>query len=141
MILFNDVVEILDMTDLDIRVLVGIVVDDRHRVGAAFVDRDLFRDTMTTDGLAQEAQRHFTIPLGCQQEAYRGAGFVDRAILERIYAGRIGPIDRRMAIQNFTPSWTAEIIFRLIARTIIYDAFINAPRNGRRGPDQRFSPY
>jgi hypothetical protein len=51
--------------------------------------------------------------------------------LERVYAGRIGPIDRRMAIQNFTPSWTAEIIFRLIVRAIIYDAFINAPRNGR----------
>jgi hypothetical protein len=51
--------------------------------------------------------------------------------LERIYEGRIGPIDRRMAIQNFTPSWMAEIIFRLISRAIIYDAFINAPRNGR----------
>jgi hypothetical protein len=51
--------------------------------------------------------------------------------LERLYAGRIGPIDRRIAIQNFTPSWTAEIIFRLIARAVIYDAFVNTPRNAR----------
>jgi hypothetical protein len=51
--------------------------------------------------------------------------------LERLYAGRIGRIDRRIAVQNFTPSWTAEIIFRLIARGIICDAFVSAPRNGR----------
>jgi hypothetical protein len=81
MILFNDVVEILDLADLDSRVMVGIVADDRRRVGAAFVDRDLLRwNTMTTDGLAQEARRGFTIPSGCQQEVYRGARLVDRAI-------------------------------------------------------------
>jgi hypothetical protein len=80
MILFNDVVEILDLADLDSRVMVGIVADDRRRVGAAFVDRDLLRNTMTTDGLAQEARRGFTIPSGCQQEVYRGAGLVDRTL-------------------------------------------------------------
>ena len=41
MILFNDVVEILDLADLDSRVLVGVVAYDRRLVGAAFVDRDL----------------------------------------------------------------------------------------------------
>lgn len=51
--------------------------------------------------------------------------------LERFYTGRIGPIDRRMGIENFTPSWTAEIIFRLIARAVIYDAFVSAPPNAR----------
>jgi hypothetical protein len=51
--------------------------------------------------------------------------------LGRLYAGRIGPSDRRMAIENFTPSWTAEIIFRLIARAVIYDAFGNAPPNAQ----------
>jgi hypothetical protein len=45
---------------------------------------------------------------------------------EQLYAGHIGPIDGRVAIENFTPSWTAEIIFRLIARAILYDTFINA---------------
>jgi hypothetical protein len=43
MILFNDVVEILDLADLDIRVIVGVVADDRRRVGTALVDRDLLR--------------------------------------------------------------------------------------------------
>ena len=56
MILFNDVVEILDLADLDSRVLVGVVAYDRRLVGAAFVDRDLLRNTMMTDGFAQEAQ-------------------------------------------------------------------------------------
>ena len=51
--------------------------------------------------------------------------------LERLYAGRIGPVDRQMAIENFTPSWTAEIIFRLIARAVIFDAFDSAPPNAR----------
>jgi hypothetical protein len=48
-ILLNDVVEILDLADLDIGIMVGVVACDRRRVGAAFVDRDLLRNTMTTD--------------------------------------------------------------------------------------------
>jgi hypothetical protein len=49
--------------------MVGVVAGDRRRVGAALVDRDLLRNTMTTDGLAQEeAQRRFAIPSGRQQE-------------------------------------------------------------------------
>ena len=51
--------------------------------------------------------------------------------LEHLYAGRIGPIDRLVAIENFAPSWTAEIIFRLIARAILYDTFVNACRHTR----------
>ena len=43
MILFNDVVEILNLADRDIRVMVRIVTDDRRRVGTALVDRDLLR--------------------------------------------------------------------------------------------------
>jgi hypothetical protein len=50
---------------------------------------------------------------------------------EQLYAGHIGPIDGRVAIENFTPSWTAEIIFRLIARAILYDTFINAHPHAR----------
>jgi hypothetical protein len=78
MILFNDVVEILDLADLDSRAMVGVVTDDRRRVSTALVDRNLLRNTMTTDDLSQEAQRDFTIPTGCQQEVYRGARLVDR---------------------------------------------------------------
>ena len=80
MILFDDVVEVFDLTELDARPAFGIVVFDRRRVGAALVDRDLPRNTMTIDGLAQEAQRRLTIPSCRQQEVYRSAGLVDRSI-------------------------------------------------------------
>jgi hypothetical protein len=46
-ILFNDVVERLDLVDLDNRVMVGIVAYDRRRVGAILVDRDLLRALST----------------------------------------------------------------------------------------------
>ena len=49
--------------------------------------------------------------------------------LERLYAERLGPINKHFAVLNFTPSWTAEIIFRLLARALICDAFSNAPCN------------
>jgi hypothetical protein len=48
MSLFNDVVEILDLVDLNVGVMVGIVVDDRCCVGTTLVDRDLLRNTMST---------------------------------------------------------------------------------------------
>jgi hypothetical protein len=51
--------------------------------------------------------------------------------LERLYTGRIGPIDRQIAILNFIPSWTSQIIFGLLARAVIYDAFVTAPPNAR----------
>jgi hypothetical protein len=79
-ILFNDIVEILDLADLDICVMVGIVTDNRRRIGAALVDRDRLRNIMMTNGFSQEAQRRFTIPSGRQQEVDRGAGLVDRTI-------------------------------------------------------------
>jgi hypothetical protein len=55
-----------DPADLDVRVMVGVVADNRLRVSATFVERDRRRNTMTTDGFAQETQRRFTIPSGCQ---------------------------------------------------------------------------
>jgi hypothetical protein len=68
------------LADLDIGVMVGVVAYDRRRVGATLVDRDLPRNTMTIDGLAQEAQRRLTIPSCRQQEVYRRAGLIDRSI-------------------------------------------------------------
>jgi hypothetical protein len=44
------------------------------------IDCDLFRDTITADGFAQDTQRRFTFPLGCQKEVHRGTGLVDYAI-------------------------------------------------------------
>jgi hypothetical protein len=41
MILFNDIIEILDLADLDTSLMILVVTFDRCRIGAALVDRDL----------------------------------------------------------------------------------------------------
>jgi hypothetical protein len=43
MILFDDVAEAFDLTDLNARRIFGVVAFDRRRVGTAFVDRDFRR--------------------------------------------------------------------------------------------------
>ena len=50
-----------------------VVAFDRRRVGTTSVNRDLLGDAVMTDRLAQESQCGFAIPLGRQQEVYRGA--------------------------------------------------------------------
>jgi hypothetical protein len=40
MILFDDVVKVFDLTDLNARPLFGILAFDRRRVSTALVDRD-----------------------------------------------------------------------------------------------------
>jgi hypothetical protein len=52
MILFDDVVELFDLTDLDARLSFGIVAFDRRRVGTALVNRDLLRRAVLPDCLA-----------------------------------------------------------------------------------------
>ena len=80
MILFDDVIQIFDLTDFDVSLMFSIVAFDRRRVGAALVDRDLLRRAMLADRLAQKAQRGFVIPLCGQQEIHRRACLVDRPI-------------------------------------------------------------
>jgi hypothetical protein len=43
MVLFNEVVEVFALTDLDARLSFGIVACDRRCVGTTLVDRDLLR--------------------------------------------------------------------------------------------------
>jgi len=74
MILFDNVVKVLDLTDLDAGLSFGIVAFDRRGVGTALVDRDLLRRTIPLDRLAQEPQRRLAIPFGGQQEIDRGTG-------------------------------------------------------------------
>ena len=71
MILFDDVVEVFDLTDLDVGLSFGIVAFDRRYVGTALVDRDLLRRSVLLDCLAQEPQRGFAIPFGGQQKIHR----------------------------------------------------------------------
>jgi hypothetical protein len=52
MLLLNNVVEVFDLTDLDGRLMLGIVALERRRVGTAVVDRDLLRRTFPLDRLA-----------------------------------------------------------------------------------------
>jgi hypothetical protein len=46
MVLFDDIIEIFDAADFDVRFMLRIVAFDRCRVGAALVDRDLLRLAM-----------------------------------------------------------------------------------------------
>jgi len=55
MILLNDVVEILDLTEFNAGIMFGfvlrVVAFDRRRVCAALIDRDLLRCTIMLDRL------------------------------------------------------------------------------------------
>jgi hypothetical protein len=51
--------------------------------------------------------------------------------LESLYTERVGPIERCKVALNFVPSWTSEIIFRLLVRALIYDAFVHAPHKAK----------
>ena len=53
MILLDDVVEVFDLADLDVRFILRVVAFDRRGVGAALVDRDLLGRAMTADRLVQ----------------------------------------------------------------------------------------
>jgi hypothetical protein len=52
MILFDDVVEVFDLADLDACLSFGIVAFDRRGIGTALVDRDLLGRTVPLDRLA-----------------------------------------------------------------------------------------
>ena len=50
MILLNDVIQILTLSNFDALVLIAIVLLDAGRVGAAFIDIDQTRLTIGADG-------------------------------------------------------------------------------------------
>jgi hypothetical protein len=52
MVLFDDVVEVLDLTDLNARLVFRVVAFDRSRVGPASVDCDLLGRSMTNSDLS-----------------------------------------------------------------------------------------
>ena len=54
MILLNNFVEIFGLTDLDANFVFGVATFDRCRVGAALVDRALFRRAIMPDRRAQK---------------------------------------------------------------------------------------
>ena len=54
MVLFDDVVEVLDLPELNLCVLLKVVARDRRGVGPALVDGNLRRHTILADRLAQK---------------------------------------------------------------------------------------
>ena len=68
MILFDDVVQILDLTNLDGRLAFGIHCMKRGQVGTAFVDGHRFGRSVLTDCLVEEAPGGNLVPLGSEQK-------------------------------------------------------------------------
>ena len=68
MVLFDDVVEVLDLPELNLCVLLEVVAGVRRSVGATLIDGNLRRRTILADRLAQEAHDCLAIPLRSQQE-------------------------------------------------------------------------
>ena len=89
MILFDDIVEVFDLTDLDARLSFGVMVFECRRVGTTLVDRDLLRRSVPLDRLVQEPQRGFAISLGGQQKIHRAACLIDGPI--QILPGALDP--------------------------------------------------
>src|ERR1017187_6753565 len=80
MILLNDIVEILALTQLDVAVMLGVVALDRCRVRTALVDGDLVRLAMQCNGLFQETPRRGAIAFGSEEEVDRVTFAIHRAV-------------------------------------------------------------
>jgi hypothetical protein len=77
-VLFEDVVEVSDLTDLDARLSFGIV-DFAHRV-APLVSVVIFSGVPFHLIAMPKNHSGFAIPFGGQQKIHRGAGLIDRPI-------------------------------------------------------------
>lgn len=80
MVLFDDVVEVLDLAHHDLHVAAGVDRIDRRLVGPALVHRDLVRIAVRSYGPVEEALRCGYIALGCEQEVDGFALLVDGAV-------------------------------------------------------------
>ena len=76
-VLLDDVVEVLDLTHLDVRAGIGLNALDGRRVGAALVDGDFPGHAVQTDGALQKAPRRSTVSRGTEQKVDRVAVSVD----------------------------------------------------------------
>jgi hypothetical protein len=70
-VLLDDVVQILALTELDIGAGVSLDAFNGRQVDPAFVDGDLLWQVMQVDGPRQNAPRSSQIPLGSEQEVDR----------------------------------------------------------------------
>jgi hypothetical protein len=67
-VLFDDVIQVFDVPHFDL--LTGFLLErlDGRGIGAALVDRDLFRQTVLPDRFLDKTQSGFSIAMGCQRE-------------------------------------------------------------------------
>ena len=77
---FDNVIEILDLTDGNGGAVLLIVALDGRFIGRTPVDRDLLWDAMAADRLGQEPLRGLRVALCCQQEIDGLAGLIHRTI-------------------------------------------------------------
>ncbi len=89
MVLFNQVVQIFTLTDLNRRFLLRVVALDRSSVGPTLIDRDLLGHALTPDRLAQKAQGGRAVAVRGEQEIHRLARFVVNLSDEVALAARL----------------------------------------------------
>src|SRR5947208_11278692 len=80
MILFDNVVEILDLADFDRGALLGIVALDGGFIGRTPVDGDLLRHAVAADRFREKAERGLLVPLRGEQKINGLAGLIHGAI-------------------------------------------------------------
>jgi hypothetical protein len=80
MVLLHDVVQILDLTNLDGHLALGIHRVKRSQIGAAFVDGHRLGRTVLTDCLFEEAPRGSLVPLGSEQKVNGVARLIHCAV-------------------------------------------------------------
>ena len=71
MVLFDDVVEVFDLTDLNACLMFGIVAVDGRSVSTALVNRDLLGLAVLTDRARQKATRCRPISASREQKVHR----------------------------------------------------------------------
>jgi hypothetical protein len=79
-ILFNDVVQILVLADLDRRVALRVEGIERCQIRTTFIDRDRLGLAVLIDRLLEVALGCSLVTVGTQQEIDRLAGLVNGAI-------------------------------------------------------------
>ena len=79
-VLLDDVVEVLDLTHLDVRAGVSLNAFDGRRVRTTFVDGDLLGHAVQIDGALQKVPRGGAVPLGAKQVINRVAVTVDSPV-------------------------------------------------------------
>ncbi len=79
-ILFDDIVELLALPQLDLGAQVSAQAHDGRCIGPALVDRDLVGDTVQIHGALEETSGSSAVAVRTQQEVDRLASAIDRAV-------------------------------------------------------------